>query len=48
MMMVMVNGQVRVGTSGGYPQGANYGCWKDVRQWKRKGKTLYVIAERTA
>jgi O-methyltransferase involved in polyketide biosynthesis len=36
----------RVGESGGYPDGANYGCWKNVGKWKRKGKTLYVLAEK--
>lgn len=37
---------VRVGKAGGYPSGANYGCWQDVGRWKRKGKTLYVLADR--
>lgn len=40
----------RVGKKGGYPKGANYGCWKDGGKGggkgKRKGKTLYVLAER--
>lgn len=36
----------RVGAAGGFPEGANYECWKDVGKWKRRGKTLYVLAER--
>ena len=35
-----------VGEKGGFPGGANYGCWDNVGKWKRKGKTLYVLAER--
>ena len=36
----------RVGKKGGYPGGANYGCWKEGGKGRRKGKTLYVLAER--
>lgn len=38
---------VTVGKGGGYPDGANYACWRNVGKWKRVGKTLYVLAERT-
>lgn len=38
---------VKVGKEGGYPDGANYACWKNVGKWKRVGKTLYVLAEQT-
>ena len=38
---------VTVGKEGGYPDGANYACWRNVGKWKRVGKTLYVLAERT-
>jgi len=39
---------VRVGEGGGYPFGANYGCWEEerVKRWRRKGKTLYVVVEK--
>lgn len=42
-----VTHKVTVGKEGGYPDGANYACWRNVGKWKRVGKTLYVLAERT-
>ena len=36
----------RVGRAGKYPRGANYGCWPRGGKGKRKGKTLYVLAEK--
>lgn len=37
---------VRVGSAGSYPTGANYGCWDPMKKTKRRGKTLYVVADR--